>query len=121
MSRTKTSGDQGEALAGRYLEARGYALLERQWRCRYGELDLVARSPEGVLCFVEVKRRGPGAIGLPREFVDGRKRERLRRAAAAYLIAHGSDAPARFDVAEIYEEPDGRLRTVYLENAFQDS
>ena len=84
MSRTKTSGDQGEALAGRYLEARGYALLERQWRCRYGELDLVARSPEGVLCFGEVKRRGPGAIGLPREFVDGRKRERLRRAAAAY-------------------------------------
>ena len=119
MSRTKTSGDQGEALAGRYLEARGYALLERQWRCRYGELDLVARSPEGVLCFVEVKRRGPGSIGLPREFVDARKRERLRKAAAAYLAEHDPDAFAQFDVAEIYEEPDGRFRVEYLEAAFE--
>ena len=81
MSGTKASGDQGEALAGRYLEARGYTILDRQWRCRFGELDIVARSPEGVLCFVEAKRRGPGSIGLPREFVDGRKQQRLRRAA----------------------------------------
>lgn len=115
---TKASGDQGEALAARYLEERGYTVLERQWRCRFGELDLVCRSPEGVLCFVEVKRRGPGSIGLPREFVDGRKQERLRRAAGAYLAFHAPDAPARFDVAEVYEERNGGLRVVYLENAF---
>ena len=119
MSRTKTSGDQGEALAGRYLEARGYALLERQWRCRYGELDLVARSPEGVLCFVEVKRRGAGSIGLPREFVDGRKRDRLRKAAMAYLQETGlDDVRARFDVAEVYVGENGSLRVEYLEDAF---
>ena len=114
----KASGDQGEALAGRYLEERGYRVLNRQWRCRYGELDLVCRSPEDILCFVEVKRRGPGSIGLPREFVDGRKQERLRRAANLYMGFHGLDCPARFDVAEIYEEKDGALRVVYLEDAF---
>ena len=118
MRGTKASGDQGEAAAARYLEERGYAILDRQWRCRLGELDLVCRSPEGVLCFVEVKRRGPGAIGLPREFVDGRKRERLRRAAGLYMSSGGLDCPARFDVAEIYGEKDGALRVVYLEDAF---
>ncbi|MDE6455423.1 MAG: YraN family protein [Dysosmobacter sp.] len=118
MSGTKVSGDQGEALAARYLEKLGYTILDRQWRCRFGELDLVARSPGGVLCFVEVKRRGPGAIGLPREFVDGRKRQRLRRTANLYMGFHNLDCPARFDIAEIYEEKDGGLRVVYLEDAF---
>ena len=118
MSRTKTSGDQGEALAGRYLEERGYTILDRQWRCRFGELDIVAQSPGGVLCFVEVKRRGPGSIGLPREFVDGRKRERLRRAASLYMGFHELDCLARFDVAEIYEEKGGGLWVEYLEDAF---
>ena len=60
-----------------------------------------------------------GSIGLPREFVDGRKRERLRSAAAAYLSTYDIDAPARFDVAEVYAEKDGRLRVEYLENAFE--
>ena len=119
MRGTKVSGDQGEALAGRYLEERGYTILNRQWRCRFGELDIVAQSPEGVLCFVEVKRRGPGAIGLPREFVDSRKRERLRRAANLYMGLHSLDCPARFDVAEIYEESGGGLRVEYLESAFE--
>ena len=118
MSKTKASGDQGEALAGRYLEEKGYGILARQWRCRFGELDIVARSPDGVLCFVEVKRRGPGSIGLPREFVDGRKQQRLRRAAGLYMGAHGLDCAARFDVAEVYGEKDGRFRIVYLEDAF---
>ncbi len=119
MRGTKTSGNQGEARAARYLEERGYAILERQWRCRFGELDIVAQSPDGVLCFVEVKRRGRESIGLPREFVDGHKQERLRRAAGAYMSARGLDTPARFDVAEVYEENNGALRVVYLENAFE--
>lgn len=118
MSRKKAAGDQGEALAAQYLRERGYAVLDRQWRCRFGELDVVARSPEGVLCFVEVKRRGPGSIGLPREFVDGRKQQRLRRTAGLYLGVHDLEARARFDVAEVYEEPNGALRVEYLENAF---
>lgn len=115
----KESGDQGEAFAARYLESLGYEILERQWRRRCGELDLIARSPEGVLCFVEVKRRGPGSIGLPREFVDGRKQEKLRKTAGAYLAESGEDCPARFDVAEVFEETGDVLRIEYLENAFE--
>ena len=119
MSGKKASGDQGEAFAAGYLESQGYTILDRQWRCRYGELDIVARSPEGVLCFVEVKRRGPSSIGLPREFVDSRKQEKLRRTANLYLSTRGSDTPARFDVAEVYEENSGALRVEYLESAFE--
>lgn len=118
MSRTKAAGDRGEAATARYLRKKGYALLASQWRCRFGELDLVARDRRGTVCFVEVKLRSAGAIGLPREFVDARKQERLRAAAAAYLSTYEIDAPARFDVAEVYAEDDGTLRVEYLEDAF---
>ena len=118
-AKRKTLGDQGEDAAAERLRQGGYAILDRQWRCRLGELDIVARSPEGMLCFVEVKRRGRGAIGLPREAVTPAKRKRLRLAAQAYLTARDlEDAPARFDVAEVYEETDGALRVEYLEDAF---
>ena len=119
MRGTKDAGDRGDRAAASYLERRGYTVLSRQWRCRYGELDLVARDPRGTVCFVEVKLRGAGAIGLPREFVDGCKQARLRKAALAWLGENGlEDACARFDVAEVYEDRDGALRLEYLEDAF---
>ena len=118
MSRTKAAGDRGEAEVAKYLRKKGYTLLASQWRCRFGELDLVAKSKRGIICIVEVKLRGAGAIGLPREFVDERKRQRLRTAAAAWLSQHEIDAPVRFDVAEVYVENDG-LRVEYLESAFE--
>ena len=92
---------------------------QSQWRCRYGELDLVARDRDGTICFVEVKLRSGSFAGLPREAVDRRKQERLRAAAACYLSQHDLDAPARFDVAEVYTDGVHRpLRLEYLENAF---
>lgn len=119
MSGARDAGDRGERAAAEFLERRGCELLAAQWRCRYGELDLVARSRDGVICFVEVKLRGAGAIGLPREFVDGRKRDRLRKAAMAYLQETGlDDVRARFDVAEVYVGENGSLRVEYLEDAF---
>ena len=119
MSTTKALGDRGEAVTAQYLRERGYALLASQWRCRYGELDLVARNRDGTICFVEVTLRGGDLAGLPREAVDRRKQERLRAAAACYLSQHDLDAPARFDVAEVYTDGAHRpLRLEYLENAF---
>ncbi len=116
---TRSIGNAGEAETARYLRRRGYTLLASQWRCRYGELDLVARSRQGVICFVEVKLRSGVGHGLPREAVDSRKQARLRSAAACYLSTHGLDAPARFDVAEVYTDRDHRIvRLEYLENAF---
>ena len=120
MSTTKALGDRGEAVTAQYLRERGYALLASQWRCRYGELDLVARDQSGTICFVEVKLREGGSRTLPREAVDARKQARLRSAAALYLSQHELDAPARFDVAEIYTDENHRITGVtYLADAFQ--
>jgi putative endonuclease len=110
---------RGEAEVAKYLRKKKYVLLGSRWRCRFGELDLIAKDRDGTVCFVEVKLRGSGSIALPREFVDSRKQARLRAAAAAYLSTHDLDAPARFDVAEVYAENDGSLRVEYLEAAFE--
>ena len=117
--KTRARGTRGEAEVARFLRKQGYVLLASQWRCRFGELDLVAKDKRGTICFVEVKLRGTGSIALPREFVDVKKQERLRKTAAAYLSSHDLDVPARFDVAEVYEEQDGTLRIQYLESAFE--
>ena len=119
MTSAKAAGDRGEALVARYLQEAGYTLLDRQWRCRFGELDLVVRSREGIVCFVGVKRRGPKSMGLPREAVDARKQARLRRTAGAYLSCYELDAPARFDVAEVYCAENGAMRVEYLAGAFE--
>ncbi|MCI2059018.1 MAG: YraN family protein [Oscillibacter sp.] len=119
MNGGKTAGNLGEAETARYLRKKGYTLLESQWRCRFGELDLVARDRTGFLCFVEVKLRSGSFAGLPREAVDGRKQERLRAAASCYMSRRELDEPARFDVSEVYADDTGRvLRICYLENAF---
>lgn len=118
MNASKRQGDRGEALAARYLEERGCRVLDRQWRCPFGELDLVILSPSGMVCFVEVKTRKDASHGLPREFVDARKQERLRQTAALWLAERGmSDAFVRFDVAEVYYG--GGCAINYLEDAFQ--
>lgn len=119
MNGRKALGDRGEAAVAQYLREKGYTLLASQWRCRFGELDIVARDRKGVICFVEVKLRRETAIGLPREFVDSRKQARLRSAASSWLDIHDVDSVARFDVAEVYtDEKDRVIRVEYLENAF---
>ena len=98
---SRDRGTWGEALVADYLRKHGYTLLASQWRCRLGEIDLIARR-RGVMCFVEVKLRSGTAYGLPREFVDRRKQEKLHSAAALYLSRQELDCPVRFDVAEVY-------------------
>lgn len=117
---TKQDGDWGEALAAEYLEARGCRIVEREWRCRFGEIDLIAEQ-EGTLLFVEVKLRTNLRYGMPRESVTAKKQEKLRSAALLYLSMHGLDAPARFDVAEVYTDVHHSARSTrieYIENAF---
>ena len=113
----RETGNYGEELVGRYLRRRWYRILERQYRCRFGEIDLIARRG-GILCFVEVKTRSSAARGLPREAVDQRKQQRLQKTAALYLAEKGLDCPVRFDVAEVYLEEGRAPRIEYLENAF---
>ena len=117
---TKQDGDWGEALVAEYLEARGCLIVEREWRCRFGEIDLIAEK-DGMLLFVEVKLRSNLRDGMPREYVTANKQEKLRAAALLYLSMHGLDAPARFDVAEVYTDAHHSARSTrieYIENAF---
>ena len=117
---TKQDGDWGEALAAEYLEARGCRIVEKEWRCRLGEIDLIAEK-DGMLLFVEVKLRTNLRYGMPREYVTAKKREKLRAAALLYLSMHGLDVPARFDVAEVYTDVHrsaGKTRIRYIANAF---
>jgi putative endonuclease len=106
-------GAFGEKLAAAHYRAQGYAVLERNWRCRAGEIDLIcARGTTLVVC--EVKARTGSAHGHPLEAVTALKQRRLRRLAAAYLRQQSSHwADIRFDVAGVL---DGTIEVV--EGAF---
>lgn len=113
-------GRWGETLAAEYLRRRGFSILGAGWRCRFGEIDLIA-ADKNYLCFVEVKLRKSAAYGTAGAFVDRRKQEKLRLTAQMYLSEHPTDLQPRFDVVEIYapqgmetRQPDIHM----LENAF---
>ena len=94
-------GAKGERVAERYLISRGYEILERQWRIRQGEIDLIVRKDDEIV-FVEVKTRRGTRFGIPEEAVTSIKRERLRFAAWAYLATAGlTEVPFRIDVIAI--------------------
>lgn len=94
-------GRSGERRAALAYERQGYRVLERNWRCPSGELDLVLAG-EDVVVFCEVKTRSSVAFGSPVEAVGPRTQQRIRRAAAAWLSSSGVHAPVvRFDVAAV--------------------
>ena len=113
------TGAKGEQLAADYLTARGCAILARNWRCPYGELDLIARQGE-TLIFAEVKTRGPGMLASPAESVTASKRRRLLDAAALYLSQNPLPLQPRFDILEVYLDGAGNcLKIVWLDSAFE--
>jgi putative endonuclease len=97
-------GARGELLASVWYVARGYEVLDRNWRCSAGEIDLVLRKgPTLVVC--EVKTRSSVLYGSPAEAVTGAKRARLRRLAARWLMDHDVHAPnVRFDMAAVLDD-----------------
>jgi putative endonuclease len=89
-------GAAAEALAASYLSARGLTIVHRNYRCRGGEIDLIARDGE-ILVFVEVRLRRNRAFGTAAESITAAKRRRLRLAARHYLARLGHEPPCRFD------------------------
>lgn len=79
-------GKKGEEAAVRYLKSRGYAIVKRNWFCRFGEADIIARDPEGTLCFIEVKTRQSVEAGLPEEAITRSKQSRYERIALCYMM-----------------------------------
>lgn len=111
-------GRQGEIEAAAFLERNGYRVLERNYRCRYGEIDIVAKEG-GTLVFVEVKKRGSDRFGPPTESVDGRKQRKLLLAAQSYVESNRLvDLDLRFDVVGI-ESDCGKLSFELVRNAFE--
>ena len=91
MAHKDVLGRAGEERAARYLQSRGYTVLDRNWRIREGELDLVAASG-AELVVVEVKTRRGEGFGHPLEAIDRRKQSRLWRLAMAWIAAHPDEA-----------------------------
>ena len=115
----RTLGSFGEEQAARYLRRKGYRIVERNFRCRQGEIDLIARKGK-YLVFVEVKLRKDERFGAAREFVTPAKQARILAAARLYLAEHEEELQPRFDVVEIYA-PNGEkgpIRIEQLEDAF---
>lgn len=90
-------GDAAESLAADFLQRRGLIILERNYRCRFGEIDLVARSGE-LLVFVEVRARSSEAFGGAAGSITATKRRRLVATARHYIATHRVDRACRFDV-----------------------
>jgi len=116
----KQLGAKAEQIAAEYLQGKGYRIMARNWRCRSGELDMIA-GHEGRLVFVEVRsRRRTGRFGTPQESVNWRKQKQIRETALVYLQQSGQlEAAVRFDVVAVSFDPDGRLAELtHLPGAF---
>ena len=121
MTSTKLLGAWGEEQAAAFLRKKKYKILETNYSCRFGEIDLIV-SNRKYLVFVEVKLRKSNRFAMAREYVDARKQEKLRITASLYLSLRPTSLQPRFDVIEIYA-PDGTMTVTpeiyHLEDAFQ--
>ncbi|WP_419785676.1 YraN family protein [Pseudodesulfovibrio sp.] len=114
---SKRRGNLGEDAAARYLESCGLRIIERNWRHRQWELDLICREGD-TLVFVEVKTRGAGTMGSPADGLTRTKRARLVKAAALYLSEKDLwDAPCRFDLAGVTDTGTS-MDVQHIRNAF---
>lgn len=102
MAYKQALGRWGEDRVARWYRRHGFEVLERNWRCRHGELDVIVRRGS-VVAVCEVKTRSSNAFGTPAEAVDWRKQRRIRRLAAQWLSEQERRGAVqlRFDVAEV--------------------
>ncbi len=118
MSRErKEKGDRGEERVAEFLRRQGYRILERNYRCPLGEMDIVAREDKTVV-FVEVKTRSSDRFGSPQAAIGPQKQRRMTAVALCYLKGKGwLGTPARFDVAAVSLREGGETITLHR-NAF---
>ena len=113
----RATGIGGEELAAAWLTRHGWTIIARNWRCREGEIDIVARDPTGVMAVVEVKcRRGDG-FGHPLEAITRDKVRRLRRLAAAWAAAYEGPgfATLRLDAVGVRTYADGTSTVTHVQ------
>jgi putative endonuclease len=111
-----SKGDAGEDLAVRYLSRHGLTLLERNYRCRFGEIDLIMREAR-TLVFVEVRMRQRADFGGAAASINAAKQAKLVKTAQHYLAHRGKDQPCRFD-ALLLSGVDASARIEWIKDAF---
>lgn len=111
-------GKWGERFVERNLQRRGMEVVERNWRCEHGELDLVVRDGD-TLVVIEVKTRRTQSFGWPEEAVSDEKAEHLRAAGEAYLYHSGWAGPWRIDVASVERNAAGDWTVRWFNDAIQ--
>lgn len=110
-------GKKGEDISTKFLKKQGYKIMERNYRCSLGEIDIVAKDKD-ILCFVEVKTRRTEEYGLPEEAIDAYKQKKLAKVALSYLKQkkiHGQDL--RFDVVSVYPDHIELIKDAFVVNA----
>jgi putative endonuclease len=115
-----STGKRGEEIAAAHLSGAGYRIIERNYRCLFGEIDIVAEEGE-TLVFVEVKSRRTAAYGDPQLAVGLEKQKKISRIALHYLAERRwRHRPARFDVVAVKLLP-GQVQIELIRNAFEAS
>lgn len=110
----KATGERGEELARKFLKKRGYKIIATNYRCRRGEIDIVARE-RGMLVFVEVRSKSNLNFGPPEESITAAKQEKMRLAAYHYLERHHAlEEPWRIDVVLLELDDRGQARRTEL-------
>lgn len=118
---SKLLGKLGEEKVAKYLKSKGYIILKRNWRDRFGEVDIIAETKENIV-FVEVKTRKEGAMLSGLEAVDEKKMRLIKNEAVMFTKRLNTDSQPRIDVAEVTycESRDGKYewKLKYLKSAF---
>ena len=97
-------GRKGENAAVRYLKSRGYEIVKRNWYCRFGGVEVIARDPEGTLCFTEVETSGSVEMGMPSDEESAKKQARFERVVTCYMMVSDDwddNDSVRFDAISI--------------------
>ena len=111
------NGKRAETLAVWFLRFRGYHILDRNYRSRFGEIDIIAQKSDSLI-FVEVKARGENAVAPPASAVDVYKQKKIIKTAQFYILHENkTDCDISFDVVEIFKIK-GRLKINHIKNAF---
>ncbi|MCP5098558.1 MAG: YraN family protein [Chloroflexi bacterium] len=114
----KRLGAWGESVAAHQLEAQGYRLVARNWRCRHGEIDIIAQAADDCYAFVEVKTRRGRDMGTPEEGLTYRKSQKLMQLAQIYLSEHDLDVDWQIDLVAVELDKSGKLlRCEHIPNA----
>lgn len=108
-----SKGAIGETIAARFLRDKKYTILAANYRCRFGEIDIIA-ADRSYIAFVEVKTRRADALYTPREAVTAAKQRRIMQTAAMYLSRNPIERQPRFDVIEVVTATDDPMHVVEL-------